>query len=249
MKRALADISSELIIQPWQTGIRLVKPTKTLSQTDNVITMQHMLQLPINFYLMNHESKMMALNERTAMSCGYVSPSDAIGKSLLDVAKKGTTQHILLNDRKIVATASLKLIIENYTRLDDIELTAVSLKFPWFENNRVVGIFGCSFLIENHQTISFSHVLKNLFQQEWLGNHQRAMLMSTTQKQTVAGVLLSEQDLKILNLLIRGNTAKSIGKMMGLSHRTIEHHLEKIKLKFSVNSRAELIAKVIDCLC
>lgn len=40
-------------------------------------------------------------------------------------------------------------------------------------------------------------------------------------------------------------SAKMIGKQMGISPRTVETYLEKIKNKFKVSSKFELVYKVI----
>jgi DNA-binding CsgD family transcriptional regulator len=43
-----------------------------------------------------------------------------------------------------------------------------------------------------------------------------------------------------------GKTAKEIADIIGRSKRTVEHHLEKIKLKTGSSSKSELIEKIID---
>lgn len=57
-----------------------------------------------------------------------------------------------------------------------------------------------------------------------------------------------QREREILYWLVRGQTAKHIARKLGVSHRTVEHRLEKIKFKLNVTSRAELIDKVIDWL-
>jgi len=56
-------------------------------------------------------------------------------------------------------------------------------------------------------------------------------------------IYLDRRDRDILFLLTRGKTAKETAKILSLSHRTIEHRLEKIK--FNVTCKSELIARLI----
>lgn len=58
--------------------------------------------------------------------------------------------------------------------------------------------------------------------------------------------LLSDRELECLFYFLRGKTCKDIGKTLGLSHRTIEAYLAKIKLKFEVETKSQLIEKAIE---
>ena len=44
--------------------------------------------------------------------------------------------------------------------------------------------------------------------------------------------------------MIRGKTAKEIAVILNLSPRTIEHHIENIKIKTNSDSKSELIDKM-----
>jgi DNA-binding CsgD family transcriptional regulator len=46
-------------------------------------------------------------------------------------------------------------------------------------------------------------------------------------------------------LLTRGKTAKESAKILNVSHRTIEHRLEKMRAKLNAASKSELIDKVL----
>jgi DNA-binding NarL/FixJ family response regulator len=59
-------------------------------------------------------------------------------------------------------------------------------------------------------------------------------------------VELTPRENEVLALLIKGMGTKDIAKMLTLSKRTIEHHIENIKDKMHVSSKYELIAKAIN---
>ncbi len=60
--------------------------------------------------------------------------------------------------------------------------------------------------------------------------------MTCTTKQ-----LDNKNEMLTANLLIRGKTAKEIARILGLSHRTIEHRIERMKLKFDACNKSQLI--------
>ena len=59
---------------------------------------------------------------------------------------------------------------------------------------------------------------------------------------THAAIYLSKQQGRCFLLLMKGKSAKEIGIEMQLSHRTVEHYLEKIRQVSGVTSSKELIA-------
>lgn len=59
------------------------------------------------------------------------------------------------------------------------------------------------------------------------------------------GLGLSVRQSECLFYLIRGKTAKTIGDRLHLSPRTIESHIEDIKIKLNCHSKQELIGKAI----
>ncbi len=61
------------------------------------------------------------------------------------------------------------------------------------------------------------------------------------------GMILSQREMQCLYQATRGKTAKQIAKALSLSNRTVEHYLDNIKNKMGVSSKAELIAKAMEC--
>lgn len=236
-------INDEWEIKRWRQGVKLVKPSTSCHDflSNSVSTI---MKLPVNVYFMDTDSCMRTLNEQTAKTCGYTSSLNAIGKSIRDVSKKETAQRIIKNDREIISNRVNKITTETYTRLDDIDLTAISIKFPWYQNDDVIGIMGCSILVDQQNIASLSDALRKLM--------QTGLLMPSQASSTsipgliIDDVFFDERDQQILYLTVRGKTAKNIARIIDISHRTVEHRIEKIKLKLSVATRSELIDKVID---
>lgn len=57
---------------------------------------------------------------------------------------------------------------------------------------------------------------------------------------------LTQREEECLFLLVRGKSAKAIGKLLSISSRTVEVYINNIKQKMSVSSRNEIIDKAIE---
>lgn len=81
-----------------------------------------------------------------------------------------------------------------------------------------------------------------------LDNSESASQLKVFHKNLHIPVYLSSQQGRCLLLLIKGKSAKEIGLEMKLSHRTVEHYLDKIRRQLGCSSTKELIATYIDQL-
>lgn len=239
-------ISNELIIQSHRQGITLARPDTSSSFSGQGASVAQMMSLPLNLYFMNHDSVMQKMNDATADTNGYLSAQDAVGKSIRDVSCRETANLILNNDRAILCRKKFQVVHESFTRLDECELTALSIKFPWYADEEVIGILGCSILLGMEGLPSLSEALTLLMQTGLLAPAAQTGIASRLRHSEYTGGVLDQRDTDILYLLVRGKTAKNIARQLQLSHRTVEHRLEVIKQKLKVSSKSELIEKVID---
>ena len=53
------------------------------------------------------------------------------------------------------------------------------------------------------------------------------------------------RELEVLRLAARGQTNRSIGHALGISHRTVQGHLANIYGKLGVSSRTEAVTEVL----
>ncbi len=91
----------------------------------------------------------------------------------------------------------------------------VTIKAPYYdEHDKIAGVFG------------ISHVI-SVFED----NEQFSKKLTMRESQC-------------LTELIKGKTAAEIAKVLHISSRTVESHLESIKSKLNCNSKSELISKV-----
>jgi len=57
---------------------------------------------------------------------------------------------------------------------------------------------------------------------------------------------LSQREAECLHYIVRGKSIKTIANILGISARTAEHYLERLKFKFGVSFKSQLIQKAID---
>jgi DNA-binding CsgD family transcriptional regulator len=58
--------------------------------------------------------------------------------------------------------------------------------------------------------------------------------------------LLSTREVDIVTCLLNGSTAKETARKLFISHRTVERHLENIKIKLSCKTKFELVNKLLN---
>ncbi len=59
------------------------------------------------------------------------------------------------------------------------------------------------------------------------------------------GELLTSKQLGCIIYLIEGKTAKEIAKILRISYRTVEGHINKLKIRFNCNTKNQLISKLL----
>ena len=57
---------------------------------------------------------------------------------------------------------------------------------------------------------------------------------------------LTNKEIECLDLIMHGKTSKMIGKILNISYRTVETHMENIKKKLNIQSKSELIDFIFD---
>jgi DNA-binding CsgD family transcriptional regulator len=71
------------------------------------------------------------------------------------------------------------------------------------------------------------------------------ILLRTTAQQSGVKSLLSPRQREIAKMVAEGRTNKSIAHALGISEWTVNSHLRRLYAKTGVNSRAQLVAKIV----
>lgn len=239
------DTSNELIIQRFGQGIKLIHPEHAL-KLSGALRIGDLLPMPFHVFFNDLDSVLQKFNERGAATFNINHCNDAIGLTAFDIMNKETA-NICISHDQIAINKNINIIKDElYTRHDDIDISALTIKFPWYnERNKIIGIFGLSCLLDKKWGTSLADSLSLI--------HQTGLLQSSHMKQCLPGlsygeIYFTQRQKEIIIYMIRGKTAKEIATILELSQRTIEHHIENIKLKTNSSSRSELIDKMFDHL-
>jgi hypothetical protein len=206
------NINKSLLIEPYHGGLKLISPPKK-SGLPLIKTIDFLLKLPMSFYLLDSEGQTQIINEEGAAICGYTSVEQSIGKSILAVGEKESSQQLIDNCYEVLTFNSVKIFDEKYIRKDGNQQQFLSIKCPWYDqNDKINGICGFSIVLGLHNlagSLSFITQLNLLNQlssvhQETF-NFKRAVIST-----------LTKREMDCLRLTVKGFTAKRIALL--LSH-------------------------------
>lgn len=240
--KSLYSLSEELLIRPYKKGINLIKPSKRDNKQSYSIAKLN--QLPISTFFLDTESRVVCTNEVTIELAGRKSLRDTLGRNAEDFFSKEFAKKLLANDEYVIKNASMRVIEETGLRNDDCLMQAMSIKLPWYHENKVIGLLGLSITIDPYSLPNFAGALSQLISTGLIGQSQsftKPILLSTGEK-----INFTKREYAILSQLIRGKTAREIAEYFHLSIRTIEHYFEKIKIKSDCKSKSEIIDKFFD---
>ena len=178
-----------------------------------------MENLCCNFHITSARGVIRHANLLNAQTLGAITIESLLGKSLYEVETYNDAKEAIQNNELVVKNNQLLICDESLTMQGKL-VNCISIKIPlWFQQT-VLGVLGFSIY------------------------HNRDPLTAILSKITQLGLLNVEPYLRQTECLyyaMRGRTATQIAGILGLSPRTVEQHLEHIKIKLNVNSRSELI--------
>jgi DNA-binding CsgD family transcriptional regulator len=240
----IIDTSRELCVYRYGEGLKLIRPDRkikhpSLFMQDTGYTIADMLALPCGVYFYNHQSRFQNINDRHAESCGFVSEREALGKTVLDTSIAKYARHLIHHNETIMAMGHMKLFDEEIIHHDGTYNQGISIKAPWYDDeDNMLGVIGCTIVSGKH---SMASSLAKIAELHLLSPKAMPQLKR-------ANADLTKRETEVLYCLVKGKTAKKIGDILGISHRTVEQHIERIKAKMNVFSKSELIEKAIDQL-
>jgi len=225
------DISKELCIAPHLSGIRVIAPSLTTSAS-RLLTVGEVLDYPCNVYFLNSESVIENINESSVEICGYDSIADAMGRSVHDLLAPKDAIISINDDKEVLSTKRIKLYEHSMEVLGLSSMNCFSVKVPVFnKSNHIVGVFGCTVVIG----------LQPLTQTLQLINKIGLLRSTYTNNKLNDASIFSNRETEVLQQLVRGKSAKQIADCLYISKRTVEHHIENMKIKAQCSSKYELI--------
>lgn len=251
MKTSLIDISGELLLLPWGNGVSLIRPESgsELPQKDfGLASLNEVSKTNLYLYMLDTNSTIQHLNEASITKCGYPSLKRSLGKTREMVAKQNTVERLRKEDVYIIHNNKMGIFEEEFNLLNETILNSIAFKFPWYNsNNQIIGIFGISLILDLQNLGSIINAFNLLINLRLLNTGQNGFnTFNLLPGRQIDNVYLSKRESEVVQCLVNGNTSKEAAKQLALSHRTVEHYIENIKLKLNVNTKSELIDKVLN---
>lgn len=235
------DANGDLLVQRYKQGVTLVKPTSLDENLNNRVS--SIYSLPVTSYFLDADSRVMSSNDATAELVGATTFKDMLGKTVECFAKRGSVQEVLATDKEIFRTKTMRVIEETGEISNFGSVKALSFKFPWYYEDTVIGIFGCSIHMTGLAVSDLAVAFSQLMMTGLFGVSRSIPFTLSPQFQLFQ---LTEREKQVLSLLTRGKTAKEIGNRLGISRRTVEHHIESLKIKTNSKFKSDLIDKFIE---
>lgn len=233
----LIGISDELCLQQYRQGVKLIRPDKFDKST---YTVKSVLELPFCVYFINQNSQHQKLNEHSAAACDFSSVKDGIGKSIAERLKLKSALRILNNDLDVMKSNRRKIVEEPISYKNEKSIEGIAVKIPWYNSDdKIIGIFGCSIVYGLHSNPDFIEQMLGLHRE----TNNKIRLLSN-----INGIYITRRERDILNHTLRGKSAKEVGHNLHISQKTVEFHLDNLKLKFRASSKSELIDNIISHL-
>jgi DNA-binding CsgD family transcriptional regulator len=186
-----------------------------------------------------------AISRDCALLCGWKGPEQAIGHTDHDIpceAAKYADEFIKL-DKLSVATAK-KLQSVQIISYNSEWKVILSERTPAIDENNSVTKLYISAMDMTNTSYSKGILLLGIADKKMINTvNKPANYIVDYDHQPLP--LTQKQEL-CLFLLIRGKTMKQIATILGISIKTVEDHLDSIKIKLNCHSKTQLIEKAIE---
>ena len=152
------DIQRNLLVERYKNGIRLIKPS---DDEEHVNSISSIYNMPEPWFFLDTASQFVSGNEDLSKLVNAESVEDMQGRNAANFCSREFSTVILANDQSIMRSRSMKIIEEAGNRKDNMFLHALALKLPWYHDDKVIGLLGCSVMIDAN---SLTNTAKSLTQ-------------------------------------------------------------------------------------
>ncbi len=213
------------------------EPNTLAKNSINLLLYEHVEGILENtnavIFLKDKDGKYLSVNIAFEQECGLKN-NEIIGHDDFDVYERSRAEEYRAHNALVLTTEVTKIF-----RQRPVPQQYFTYKTPLKNKvGRTMGVLGVSFLCEN--TEDFSQKFCNL-----------QLPLEISMMNSNVGIQINAESTKMLTLrqydclyyLIKGMSAKQIAHTLGLSSRTVEDHLHRLKEKFHCNTRFDLISQ------
>lgn len=201
-------------------------------------------QIPGFFGLLSLESKFISTNKTGSLWTGFSCPEDMVGLSYEDVHCKAAedAELFIQHDKSVLINGTLRFL-GYYSYAGNNWRVILGEKYPLKNTaNEPIGLVSHFNDFTSANIIDLSRFLMNSAKR--YNNYTNKQFFYAIEDNHLE-IRLSARELECIFFFLRGKTAKEIAKILKLSPRTIEKHIEHIKIKFKCVNRSQLIEKAL----
>jgi DNA-binding CsgD family transcriptional regulator len=210
------------------------------------INPEALLHIPGNvwIYWKDIHGAYLGSNDQMADALNHSSPKEIIGKTDYDLSQ------LHCEGAKLFRHADRCVMSQGITKhsndcaiLQNKIMHFHTIKIPLYQNyKQLIGIVGLSYFIKNEQ---ITDEIKNKYK------NNNACLLSPRQinnDKLNQSIQLTNREMDCAKLILRGNKIKEIASALRLSPRTVETHLNNLKIKLACRDKVELAIKLKDII-
>ncbi len=236
---AKIDSSKEMLLRPHLNGVEFIRQTENDSR---FMTFGELTEAPMAVYIMTTESAVFDANQATLDLNQVSSLQKFIGATSHDCWKGEQASNHIRNDKNVMQKQELLITDDSAVRCYDESYTSMlSFKMPLYREAAVIGVLGFTLQIDANIKRLATQLLT--IAQTGLIQPNRIKQIQQNLDVTKSQVYFTAREIEVLSLLVNGSTARKISCMLGISQRTVEHHIENMKQKAGCHSKFELIDK------
>lgn len=242
MHSQLFNNQNELMIQRCGQGVQLLDANQN-KHAINPLALSKIYSMPFSVYFLDLNGSIQSANNVEAEILDRLSVKEILGKTVNDLITPEAAELIRNNDRAVIKTNTRLIKDELLSRCDGITVPCLTIKQPCYSNHCLIGVFGMSLIIDPQRGLSLADSMHFLA--------ETGLLASSLETPLFPGLIsndiyFTKREKEILSHLIRGKSAQMIAVIFNRSKRTIEHHIENMKIKTNSQTKSELIEKVVD---
>ncbi len=208
------------------------------------IDVESLLSTPgkVHVYWKNENGLYLGCNDLSAERANLSSRTEIIGISDCDIPYN--VWHLAkLQDIEVMHSKETKYFFNTatYNNFPDF-IDYFTIKSPLFnQDNKLVGVFGISYYLSETDTKNkLAALLCSDISVETSKIHNALSNIHAGKE-----LCLSKRQAECLFYLVRGMTYKQIANVIGLSHKTVEHHIQTLKIKLNCKNKSQLVTEAL----
>lgn len=196
--------------------------------------------LPCAYFLKDPYSNYLDFSKEALRIARFNDRSDVIGKSDQEMPWKQFSDRLREQDKMVLNGQEL-VNVDPIIRTDGSKIFLITKKIPVYnETDNIIGVSGVSLELARDKFQNMFYLLCSMF------SDCTDFIKENDNEFCYGNIQFTKRQAQVISCLLRGNSAGDTGKIIGLSKRTVETHLENIKNLLGCYKKSELVNHAFD---